>query len=447
MVPSDAFLPARSKAEAVARIYALAGAAPESVGPGSTEKKSVLVALGRSLNLPVNEGATKPVLGGQIARALGAEWTSQAWSRGSTVTLYGLNTLLEAGTNALHQRAVRSAVEEALAGELGIGGFRPARGKLEAVNRISALTRSGPQALGPGSKERKSVLVNLANGLGLDVDTHLNKPELGQAIAQRLGVAWTQRAWSAGHTITLDGLNGLLAGAERRLGLLGRAASDTFDAPREEAQALLVVLADAIDAVWDGRRCVETMRDSEFRHWRQTEWIGWYFEFLGIPALVNAFGGGPIRVQNTAFDYALRSTWDLKAHSSGRENAAILNDLDAITTCLDGGDGLGFIVLTGEPDYSDSIAFDTWHREQRGAEPAHDKSRALKSGFIPRRLDAYHLPSTAALTSARTRGEFSVMSQGRQPDGAPRKPKLKLNFGRTDELHGCHLATRELGGD
>jgi hypothetical protein len=444
MGTTDAFLPAASKAEAVARLYALAGAPPEPLGPGSTEKKSVLLGLARQLNLPVDTGAAKPILGSQVARALGADWPAAAWSRGSTITLHGLNTLLEAATFELHQRAVRSALEEVLAEELGIGGFRPARSKLEAVNRISALTRSGPQDLGPGSKERKSVLVNLATGLRLDVDTTLNKPELGAGIAAQLGVAWGPRAWSAGHTITLEGLNALLAGGERRLGLLGQGPAEAFATPREEAGALLAVLADAIDATWDGRRCVEAMRDAEFRHWRQTEWIGWYFEYVGIAALVNAFGGGPRRVLNTSFDYALRSTWDLKAHSTAGENAAILNDLDAIEAGLAEPGGLGFIVLTGDPDFSTSAEFDVWHREQRGAGLAHDRSRALKSGFVPRRLDAYHLPSAAALDTARLRGEFSQMAQGRQPDGAPRKPKLKLNFGAANSPGGSRVASRSL---
>ena len=444
MGSADGFLPAASKAEAVARLCALAGAPPEPLGPGSTERKSVLLALARRLELAVDSAAAKPVLAGHIARALGAPWSADAWSRGSTITLRGLNTLLEAATFELHQRAVSSALEEALAGELGIAGFRPARSKLEAVNRISALTRSGPQVLGPGSKERKSVLVDLANGLRLDVDPTLNKVELGAAIASRLGEPWTPHFWSTGHTITLFGLNALLAGAERRLGLLGQGPAGAFATVREEAEALLAALADGLEDTWDGRTCVETMRDAEFRHWRQTEWIGWYFEYVGIAALVNAFGGGPRRILNTSFDYALRTTWDLKAHSTGSENAAILNDLDAINAGLAENGGLGFIVLTGDPDYSDP-SFDAWHRTQRGAGAAHERSRMLKCAFTPRRLDAYHLGDAAALSAATERGEYAVMAQGRQPDGTPRKPKLKIRFSLADSPEGTRVASRSLG--
>ena len=445
MPPTDAFVPAASKAEAVARLYALAEAPPEPLGPGSTEKKSVLLALARRLDLDVDPSSTKPALGGRIAAALHAEWPEAAWSRGSTITLVGLNTLLEAATSELHSRSVLSAVEEAIAGELGIGGFRPARSKLEAVNRISALTRSGPQVLGPGSKERKSVLVHLADNLRLGVDTGLNKVALGAAITASLGAAWSDRYWSAGQTITLDGLNAVLAAAERRLGLLGRGPSDSFRSAAEEADALLAALADSLEPRWDGRRSVETMRDAEFRHWRQTEWIGWYFEYVGIAALVNTFGGGPRRVRNTTFDYALGSTWDLKAHSTGLENAAILNDLDAIEGGVAEGHGLGFIVLSGEPDFSESAEFDAWHRAQRGAGPAHDRSRALKSGFRPVRLDAYHLPDRDALERALARRELAVMAQGRQPDGRPRKPKLKLRFDLADGPGGSRVASRDVG--
>lgn len=440
MTRDTPFLPAASKAEAVARLYALAGAHPEPLGPGSTERKSVLVAVANSLDLDVRLDATKPALAGQIATALGAEWTIGDWSTGSTITLRGLNVLLGAATEAFQRRHAQTELEAQLAQRIGIAGFHPARTKLEAVNRLSALTGSGPQALGPGSKERKSVLSDLAVGLGLDVDLRLPKPELGAAIAGRLGEMWRPQHWSSGQTITLDGLNLLLLGAERRLGTLGLGVAETFSGPRAEAEALLAVLADALVPAWDARTCIEEMHAAEFAHWRQTEWFGWYFEYLGIPALVNAFGGGPRDVLRTRFDYSFRSTWDLKAHSEHAADEAILNDIDAVESLLTAGDGLGFIVLSGTPDFSDP-SFDAWHREMRGAPPAHEGSRLLKSGFTPTRLDAYHLPDQDALLEARARGEITVMAQGRQQNGAARKPKLKLHFARARRRDGIHIAS------
>lgn len=443
MPADDTFVPARSKAEAVARLYALAGAAPEPLGPGSTEKKSVLVELVRRFDLPVDVDARKPEVGRQIAESFGVSWTADDWSRGSTITLHGLNALLEAATEHATLAARPTGIEAQLAALSGLAGFVPARSKLEAVNRISALTRSGPQELGPGSKERKSVLTDLAAGLGLPVNVLASKVDLGAALARGLDVPWTAHSYSRGYTITLIGLNALLAGAERRLGVVGTSLADRLATPADEAELLLAALADAIPTYWDGRTCVLEMLDAEFAAWRQTEWIGWYFEYSGMSALINTFGGAPRRVLNTTFDYALRSTWDLKAHSDGASHDAILNDLDAVDACLADG-GLGFIVLTGRPDFSDAADFDTWHRSLRGAGPAHDRSRRLKSAFTPLRLDAFHLADRAALVEQRARGAFSTMIQGRQPDGSPRKPKLKIRLDVAASPGGCRVATRDL---
>jgi hypothetical protein len=68
--------------------------------------------------------------------------------------------------------------------------FLEAQNKLEAVARISNLTNSGPETLGPGSKEHKSVLINLARGLGLKVDDRATKQELGRYIVESLGQSW-----------------------------------------------------------------------------------------------------------------------------------------------------------------------------------------------------------------------------------------------------------------
>src|SRR5699024_1004032 len=140
-------------------------------------------------------------LGRQIAQALGATWGDASWSSGSTITLRGLNTILEAATHEISRRSRLTPVESSF--DLGgpFPGFAPARSKLEAVHRISALTGSGPQTLGPGSKERKSVLSDLAIGLGLHVQVSANKVDLGRAVAEALGAWWDPECFSTGQTI------------------------------------------------------------------------------------------------------------------------------------------------------------------------------------------------------------------------------------------------------
>jgi hypothetical protein len=93
-------------------------------------------------------------------------------------------------------------------------GFIPAENKFEVVNRISRIAGGGREILGPGSKERKSVLLRLARVLSLPEPLlRLNKPALAKEIADRLRQPWDRDCWSTGSTVTLTGLNRLLEGA------------------------------------------------------------------------------------------------------------------------------------------------------------------------------------------------------------------------------------------
>lgn len=446
------FLPAESKQEAVARLYALSGAAPEPLGPGSKEKKSVLVGLASSLGIAVDDKLPKPRYAAEIAEALGGAWTDACWSAGNTITLRGLNALLKTSSEAFAWRSEQSRVEAELERLVG-APFVPARSKIEAVSRISALTGSGPETLGPGSKERKSVLVNVSSGLGLPIDTSLNKVELGRALAETLGLSWGPEHFSTGHTITLEGLNVVLKGAERRLGREGADAAGTLDDPVTEAEALLSSLADAIREDWDGRTTITRMRDAEFRHWRQTEWFGWYFELIGIPTMIDAFGGGRARFNNTDFDYRLNTVWDLKAHDrqGGTSKTAILNDHAAVLACLRAGEGLGFLVLSGEADYEGHLEFAEWRRdfcgEGRSPRPKVERaySRRLKTAFSPATLQAFRLRDLDHLDAALAGGQMRVAPQGRQQSGKPRNMKVHMHLPRASSPGGLLIAERDCG--
>lgn len=87
---------AKSKAEAVARMYVLAGAHVEELGPGSKEKRSAFEALGRAVGLDVRTVRTKTECCRLIAARLGVEWDEACFSAGDTITLTGINRLLDA---------------------------------------------------------------------------------------------------------------------------------------------------------------------------------------------------------------------------------------------------------------------------------------------------------------------------------------------------------------
>lgn len=310
-------------------------------------------------------------------------------------------------------------------------GFAPAKSKLEAVVRISQLTNSGPEVLGPGSKERKSVLVNLARGLALPVDTSLSKPELGAEIATGLGVEWTPDCWSAGQTITLVGLNLLLHAGWTRLE--NSAATTESLTLEEEVQLISQVVLDATPQNMIGENAIKEMQEGGCTNWKQTEWQGWFFEFRARNALFAQLGGEPVLVGRTEFDYRLNRTWDLKTHSTvtnssrpKRNDLCPLNDKES-TEDLVRSEGLGLIVLSGVPTYDEE--FTAWHRELRGAGPSTSVNpKVLKSRFDSERLDFFFIPNINELRKALESGLVSVWNQGRNSNNAPRPPKYQANL-------------------
>ncbi|KRC37588.1 hypothetical protein ASE15_05680 [Oerskovia sp. Root22] len=114
---------ATSKAAAVARIYVLAGIPPEPIGRGSKEKKSSLEALGASFGLELRDVRSKHRCAQAIAGALGAPWDDGCQSAGDTITLKGMNLLVDAAARAVLARATPSEasvlVERLLDAHLG----------------------------------------------------------------------------------------------------------------------------------------------------------------------------------------------------------------------------------------------------------------------------------------------------------------------------------------
>lgn len=90
---------APSKAAATARMYFLGDRDVMPLGPGSKEKKSSLEALGLYVGLDLSAVTTKTECGRRIADTVGAEWGPECYSTGDTVTLLGLNRLLDYAVN------------------------------------------------------------------------------------------------------------------------------------------------------------------------------------------------------------------------------------------------------------------------------------------------------------------------------------------------------------
>lgn len=448
------FIPAETTNEAIARIFGLTGARYESRG-----EKRALVALRDSLGLDVDVVRTNAVMGERLAARLDVAWEPQLHTVRNKVNLDGLNVLLEGAMEAFQAGELQRVGAEAPAALVGSGwgAFQPAVSKIEAVTRIARLTGSPEEWLGPGSKEHKSVLVNLADRLlpAAQLDRS-SKTRLGRDVADELGVPWTDTCYSTGETISLEGLNTILAGTERRLGRLGTTAADLLASPEAEGAALAAALFDGWKAEpWDGRKCVEWLAASGARGANDNEWQGWYFEARGREVLAAAFQPSrrPPRTTygNTVFDYSLNHVWDLKAHTALQVDAAgsvsrgggslMLNDERATRDCVDE-QGLGFIIMSGSAVMDTDGSFVAWHREHKARQgkkvsPSNSgRSRTRKQAFTPLRVESFWIGSTIALDAAIASGSLAVRATGRQP------PKVEGGTGaaRADKFH-MHLAT------
>jgi hypothetical protein len=449
-VQYEFFIPAETAAEAISRIHTLLG----SADTGRGEKRAV-VALRDALGLDVDVVATNAVMGSRIAQALDVDWDPHVHTVRNKLTLDGLNHLLFGATLA-YQRGELARVDHTPATLQGPQwhGFNPARNKLEAVTRIAALTDAPPEWLGPGSKEHKSALANLADRLFGDIDTSVSKHRLGAALAARLGVEWTDRCFSTGYTISLEGLNVILAGAELHVGRLGLTAASALDTPEREGDALAWTLRNTVAGHWDGRECIEWMAARGVRGANDNEWQGFYFEAVARDALAQAFAppfAPPVaRFANTTFDYALNRVWDLKVHTHGSD-WVILNDADAIRACVRE-QGLGFLIVTGDAHMDVDGQFAAWHREFKGKPSAASNSgvsRQRKRAFTPTRVDALWIEDEAHLERLIDVGCMRQAAQGRQArtstgePGAARADKFHLNLKAANDV-GLPIATYPL---
>jgi hypothetical protein len=450
------FLPAGTPGEAIERIFSLTGASDV----GTRGEKRAVVALRDALDLDIETGVTSDVMGAIIAEALGVEWDRRFVDR-HKITLAGLNALLEGAVDAYANGSLRQLEEmrPMLLGGAEWASFVPARSKIEAVNRISALTGSGPERLGPGGKEHKRVLVNAVNGLRLNIPI-TTKHGTAEALARELRTPWSDICVSTQGTITLIGLNVLLAGVERRLGRLGVDRALLFGTPEEEGRALAAALVDGFrpsrfpngseGVYWFGHKSVRWLADNETGQANQMEWPGFYWEYQARTILGRRFAPNPnpprTKYGPDPFDFSLNFVWDLKAHTeawhdpltgttSKGQPSMPLNDAEAMDLCI-ADQGLGFLAVGGIAIADIGDVFKDWHDSFKGrvAGPSNsDRSRRRKACFELLHVDAFWFANTASLDAARAAGYITGFKQGRQAPsvagglGSRRRPKYNLS--------------------
>lgn len=188
--------------------------------------------------------------------------------------------------------------------------------------------------------------------------------------------------------------------------------------------------------VWDGRDAILEMKNKDYAHWKQMEWIGFYFQFLcdtKLPPLIKIPGPKFGRVE---FDGFSEIPWDFKAHPSrnakGKNNdSVIVNDQLAIKAAIKQFGTAGLILAIGDAEYNDiDREFQLWHKEMKGGLSNYEKKRLLRDAPSRLRKTSFQLTEIdlILLDSDIVENLGSFQEGFRNSDGSPRNAKVLLDI-------------------
>ena len=111
-----------------------------------------------------------------------------------------------------------------------------------------------------------------------------------------------------------------------------------------------------IQKYWDGKQAILEMYAAGFHHWRQMEWIGFYFQFLCERHLSPFVRIPGPKFNHVEFDGFLDIPWDFKAHAINSGcHQVIVNDSWAIAMGIHEFGSVVVILAMGIVDYNDEL--------------------------------------------------------------------------------------------
>ena len=187
-----------------------------------------------------------------------------------------------------------------------------------------------------------------------------------------------------------------------------------------------------ISRVWDGKSAILEMRNSGSSHWKQMEWIGFYFEYLCNKMLARASDIPGPRYGRTGFDSFKTIPWDFKAHAINTSaHTIIVNDTEAIMKAIRQYGSVGVILALGEVEYNDKKrTFQKWHGKLKGGMSAYEKARIERGAWSRLRKTSFNLKQILflVLTKESLQKTGSFQSSFRNSNGRPRRKKVLIDL-------------------
>lgn len=203
-----------------------------------------------------------------------------------------------------------------------------------------------------------------------------------------------------------------------------------------EVSELLAAIRRTVPGSIDAKSAILQMKEEGSKHWRQMEWIGFWFEHFVETKLLglSGFVPGP-KYNRVSFDLQRDFIWDLKAHPDQAGPRVLLNDQIAISKAIESGRGLGYVVIGGDAKYDETGDFKQWHDELKGKKTAYVEkneakgapSRRRKVTFIPLNIVVYWFSTPEAILRGLDEGWLLNFQKGMtNSNGRPRNSKFML---------------------
>jgi len=187
-----------------------------------------------------------------------------------------------------------------------------------------------------------------------------------------------------------------------------------------------------IPTVWDGKTAIIEMKESGYPHWRQMEWIGFYFQHLCEQKLKNLFEFQKPKYGRASFDGFFHIPFDFKAHATNTSSHSIIvNDEEAIMCALRDYGAVGLIIAVGDVVYNDeNRSFQKWHDDFKGKPSEYVLqnrergawSRLRKYNMTLRQITIAELTKTSLLKCG------SFQTNCRNSNGNIRRAKISIDL-------------------
>jgi len=192
-----------------------------------------------------------------------------------------------------------------------------------------------------------------------------------------------------------------------------------------------------VPKMWDGRKSILEMKESDYPHWKQMEWIGFYFQFLCEKYLSNIMDIPGPKYGNVRFDAFKEIPWDFKSHAMNTSSHQIIvNDSEAIANGIKDYGEVGLILALGKVLYNDEDrTFQKWHESLKGGSSDYTLERIRRGAWSRLRKVSFDLQqiSFIKITDDTLVKCGSFQEDFRNANGSSRRSKVLLDLEEIDE--------------